>query len=103
MRKGLSYFINPAAVSARVITAPTSMPRRRGSRCGVGRGCKVVSGHNTLERSGVDRCAGAEIGDTCGISFALGESTTGIFAAAALRSLIQAVRPKNFAISPEEE
>jgi hypothetical protein len=28
----LRYFINPAAVRARVMTAPTSMPRRFGSR-----------------------------------------------------------------------
>src|SRR5205807_6741441 len=29
---GHAYFINPAAVSARVMTAPTSTPRRFGSR-----------------------------------------------------------------------
>ena len=69
------YFIKPAAVSARVITALTSMLRRRGS-CfgGSGRGSSVVNGHNTLERSGIGADDGASIGETVGISFALGDS-----------------------------
>ena len=42
------HFIRPAAVSARVMTLPTSMPRRRGG-CGGGSAGRatVVSGHNT--------------------------------------------------------
>ncbi len=90
-----AYFIRPAAVSARVMTAPTSMVRRGfgcfGFGCGVGRCSSVVSGHSTFERSGTGADTGeADTGETAGISLALGEAAFGC--------CTRWVRPKKFAM-----
>jgi hypothetical protein len=69
----LAYFIRPAAVKARVMTAPTSSPPPRsafGFNGGVEGGFAAASGRNTLLRSGT----GGEIGEASGISLALGDS-----------------------------
>ena len=58
------------------------MPRRRGLRLGcLGRGSDVASGHNTFEISGIGAGTGACIGDTTGISLALGDSAVATFGA----------------------
>ena len=51
-RSARCYFIKPAAVSARVMTAPTSIAGRRGARCdlawvgdtAIGQGIALISG-----------------------------------------------------------
>src|SRR6267142_75508 len=105
------YFIRPAAVSARVMTAPTSIPRRRGSCGGSGRRpdsgprLSVVSGQSTAARSGTCAGAGAAIivatsfGASAGTTFfeALAE-TTFFEAEITIDRGIHSVRPKKFAM-----
>src|SRR5438477_12867167 len=94
------YFIRPAAVSARVITALTSIGRRGfcGSRFGSGVRSPLAACHNAFDRFGIWIGSGEGIGDTNGISFALGESTTDILGAAGFGWRIHPVRPKNSAM-----
>src|ERR1700692_1712730 len=69
---GRLYFIRPAAVSARVMTAPTAMARRPCWRGRLGARITVASGHSTWETSGIGTDAGGGIGMTFAASAAGG-------------------------------
>src|SRR5882757_6040350 len=93
-----SYFINPAAVSARVMTLPTSMLLRSGVRGGLAGRTNVVRGHSVAARSGDCRDAVAADGMT-GAGFGAGLAT--LFASCFTTSfgwLTRSVRPKKFAM-----
>jgi hypothetical protein len=104
LKRGVAlYFMSPAAVRARVITAPTSMPRRR-LGCGAAAGFSAFNGHRTMLRLGTS----VDTGDASGISLALGDSIAArafldavFFAVGFLApsgSRIHSVKPKKFAI-----
>jgi hypothetical protein len=91
------YFLKPAAMSTRVIAAPTLIAWRRGILGGAGGGLSVAVGRSVASGVGAGTCSG--IGDTVGINLALGESSAaGLRLVLALFCRIHPVRPKNSAM-----
>ncbi len=98
-RAASPHFMRPAAVSARVMTAPTSIAGRRDRPAGSGRRLSVGRGHNTAARSGTtpgpDATAGT-VSAACfgaGLGAGLEASFEGTFG-----RRIHSVRPKKFAM-----